>query len=73
MGRKVDLDDVVDAAGVAEIIGLGRASHVSTYRNRYDNFPTPVLDLGAGRCPMWLRSEVVAWDEQRRKHRRSTP
>lgn len=72
MGRMVDLDDIIDSAGVADVVGLSRASNVSTYRNRYDDFPEPVLGAD-GRCPMWLRSEIVAWDRVRRERGRRRP
>ena len=45
-----DPADLVDAKGVAELLGLsagGRA--IPVYRSRYDDFPTPVIDLGPGR------------------------
>jgi predicted DNA-binding transcriptional regulator AlpA len=65
MGRLVDLDDITDAAGVAEIIGLSRGSNVSVYRNRYPDFPEPVVDLGTGRCLLWLRSDIQTWKRAR--------
>jgi predicted DNA-binding transcriptional regulator AlpA len=61
MGRTVDTDDLIDAAGVAAILGLSHRNSVRVYRRRYDNFPEPVVDLGAGRCLLWLRSEVESW------------
>lgn len=67
MGRLVDLDDITDAAGVAEILGLSHSNSVRTYRSRYDDFPEPVLDLGSSRCRIWLRSEIRAWAETRRR------
>jgi predicted DNA-binding transcriptional regulator AlpA len=66
MGRTVDLDDITDSAGVAEILGLSHSQSVNTYRARYADFPTPVVNLGAGRCLLWLRSEVEAWKGSRR-------
>lgn len=65
MGRQVDLDDITDTTGVAEILGLSHRSTVRQYRARHDDFPAPVLDLGAGRCLLWLRSDVEEW---RRRH-----
>lgn len=61
MPRKVDPDDLVDAATVAELLGLGNRQSVSTYRARYADFPTPVVDLGPRRAMLWLRPEVEAW------------
>jgi predicted DNA-binding transcriptional regulator AlpA len=65
MGRKVDLDDITDAGGVAEMIGLSHRQSVRVYRRRYPDFPPPVLELGGGRCLMWLRSDVDAWMRRR--------
>lgn len=69
MGRLVDLDDITDAAGAAEIIGLRHRENVATYRGRYPDFPTPVLNLGAGRCLLWLRSDIEAWKAGRARAR----
>ena len=69
MGRTVDLDDVLDATAVASIIGLADARSVSTYRNRFADFPPPVLMSNGGRCQFWLRQEVEAWQAMRRSDR----
>jgi len=61
MGRRLDADDLVDAHGVAELLGLSQRNTVSLYQRRYAEMPRPVIDLGRGRCKMWLRSEVVEW------------
>jgi len=61
----VDTADLIDARGVAEVLGLSHPNSVSTYQHRYPDMPRPVVDLGEGRCKMWLRSEVVSWDQRR--------
>ncbi len=61
MGRRLDADDLVDAHGVAELLGLSQRNTVSLYQRRYAEMPRPVIDLGRGRCKMWLRSEIVDW------------
>jgi len=66
VARLVDLDDIIDSAGVAEHLGLSHSNSVGTYRSRYADFPPPVLDLGSGRCLLWLRSEVEAWRRLRK-------
>ncbi len=66
MGRQVDLDDITDSTGVAEILGLAQHNSVRTVRNRNPDFPSPVLNLGKGRCLLWLRSEVKAWQASRK-------
>lgn len=65
MGRLVDLDDITDSAGAAEIVGLKHRNHISLYRERYSDFPAPVVNLGNGRCLLFLRSELEAWKRTR--------
>ena len=69
MGRTVDLDDVLDAAAVASIIGVADARSVSTYRSRFADFPAPVLMSNGGRCQFWLRQDVEAWQAKRQSER----
>jgi predicted DNA-binding transcriptional regulator AlpA len=61
MGRKVDVDDLIDTHSVAQIIGLAHRNTVSEYQARYEDMPRPVVDLGTGRSKLWLRSEVERW------------
>jgi glutathione-regulated potassium-efflux system ancillary protein KefG len=65
VGRIIDASDVIDAQGVAELLGLAQRNTVSSYQRRYPGMPRPVIDLGQGRCKLWLRSEVVAWEQHR--------
>jgi glutathione-regulated potassium-efflux system ancillary protein KefG len=62
----VDTDDLVDSTEVAEILGLSSARAVSVYRNRYEDFPRPVVVRAGGRLLLWLRSDVAHWSDQRR-------
>ena len=62
---QLSLDDLVDARGVAELLGLSQPNSVSTYQHRYSDMPRPVLDLGEGRCKLWLKQEVEAWTRLR--------
>lgn len=64
-GRWVDLDDLIDAQGVADVLGLAQRNTVSLYQRRYPDMPRPVVDLGSGRCRMWLRSEIEDWARAR--------
>jgi predicted DNA-binding transcriptional regulator AlpA len=66
VGRHIDTDDVIDATGMAALLGLSQRNTVSLYQRRYPSMPRPVIDLGQGRCKLWLRSEVEDW---RSKHR----
>lgn len=62
---KVETEDLIDAHGVAELLGLAHANSVSTYQRRYSEMPRPVVDLGRGRCKMWLQTEIESWNKQR--------
>ena len=66
MVRMMDLDDLVDSRGVAEILGLAQHQSVSVYRRRYTDFPAPAVDMGSGRCLLWVRADVVKWAARRR-------
>ena len=65
---KVRTEDLIDAHGVAELLGLAQPNSVSTYQHRYSDMPRPVVDLGSGRCKMWLSSEIVAWAKKTGRH-----
>ena len=60
----VDSDNLIDAAGVADILGLnshaGRNA-VSVYERRYPDMARPVLNLGANRARLWSRSAILEW------------
>jgi hypothetical protein len=61
MGRRVDVDELVDARDVAGILGLTHRNTVSEYQTLYDDMPRPVIDLGRGRPKLWLRHEIERW------------
>ena len=65
MGRKVDIDELIDAQGVADMLGLAQRNTVSLYQRRYPDMPRPVIDLGKGRCKMWIATEVEQWCSRR--------
>lgn len=59
---RIDTEDLVDSAEVADIIGLaGGAKAVSVYRSRYRDFPEPVLVKAGGRLHLWRRQDVELW------------
>ena len=60
----VDPTDLLDAHEVAALLGLARRQAVSTYRHRYSDFPSPVIEKS--RCVLWLRSDVEQWQARRR-------
>lgn len=65
MVGNVDPGDLIDAQAVAELLGLAQRNTVSAYQRRYPAMPRPVVDLGQGRCKLWLRSEVEQWHAER--------
>ena len=67
MTPQVNTEDLVDAHGVAEILGLSHPNSVSTYLRRYDDMPKPVLDLGPGRPRLWLKPEIDEWASKRQR------
>jgi hypothetical protein len=58
--RLLDANDFIDAHGIAELLGLAQRNTVSAYQRRYPTMPRPVVDLGQGRCKLWLKSEIEA-------------
>jgi predicted DNA-binding transcriptional regulator AlpA len=71
----VAIDDLLDARGVAELLGLAHYNTVSVYQHRYADMPRPVLDLGKDRIKLWLRPEIQRWAAERpaRRGRREKP
>lgn len=65
MGPKVDTSDLVSASEVAHLLGLAQHNSVTTYLNRYVDFPRPVITKSGGHIRLWLRSDVVSWRSRR--------
>ena len=61
MAPKVATEDLIDAQGVADVLGLSHRNTVSQYQRRYSDMPRPILDLGQGRVKLWLRPEMEEW------------
>ena len=57
----VRTEDLIDAQGVADVLGLAQRSSVSVYQHRYPGMPRPVLYLGPGRPMLWLKPEIESW------------
>jgi len=68
---RVYLDELVDTAEVAAILGLSRSNNVSMYRARYPAFPAPVLDSGPGHPAWWVRADIERWNADRGPVRRN--
>ena len=61
MSPRVATEDLVDAQGVADILGLSHRNTVFQYQRRYHDMPQPVVDLGEGRVKLWLRPQIERW------------
>ncbi len=73
MSPLVSTEDLIDARGVAEVLGLSHPNNVSVYQHRYVDMPRPVIDLGRGRCKLWLRPDVLAWADALQENGRTRP
>lgn len=73
MSPRVATEDLLDAQGVAGVLGLSHRNTVFQYQRRYDDMPRPVLDLGDGRVKLWLRPEVERWWDAHVKSGRTRP
>jgi predicted DNA-binding transcriptional regulator AlpA len=69
MGRLIDIEDLIDAHDVAEMLGLAHSTAVHLYQNRYPEMPRPVLDRGGRRARLWLRTEIADWNNARDRKR----
>jgi len=65
VGPSIDTDDLVDAQGVADMLGLSLRNAVSEYQRRYPDMPRPIVDLGPGRPLLWSRSAMLAWAREK--------
>jgi predicted DNA-binding transcriptional regulator AlpA len=59
MGKKVDVDDLVDAREVAEMLGLSSPRAVAVYASR--GLPEPIIDRGPNTAKLWLRQDIERW------------
>jgi glutathione-regulated potassium-efflux system ancillary protein KefG len=73
MSRKVAIDELLDAHGVAELLDLSHTNTVSVYQHRYEDMPRPVIDLGKGRVKLWLRPEIESWAAEQSARGRRRP
>lgn len=69
----VRTEDLVDAHGVADLLGLSHRNSVSLYQRRYADMPRPVVELGSGRIKLWLRSEIESWASEPHGRGRTRP
>jgi hypothetical protein len=61
---RVNTEDLVDAQGVADLLGLSHRNTVFQYQRKYSDMPRPAIDLGNGRVKLWLRPQIERWAVQ---------
>jgi len=61
MSPTVKTEDLIDAQGIADLLGLAQRNTISVYQRRYPGMPRPIVILGGGRTMLWLRSEIESW------------
>ena len=65
MGRRIDVEDLLTATEVADLLGFSMRQVVSTYARRYNSFPRPTVVKSNGHTQLWAREDVEEWDRQR--------
>lgn len=68
MGRTVDVDDLIDAQGVADLLNLSQRNTVSLYQKRYPDMPRPVIHFEKSRVRIWSRSAIEEWARSTGRH-----
>ena len=69
MGKKIDVDDLIDAREVAEMLGLSSPRAVAVYSSR--GLPEPIVDRGPNTAKLWLRQDIDRWLRERTGSRSS--
>jgi predicted DNA-binding transcriptional regulator AlpA len=64
MSPRVNTEDLIDAAEVAQLLGFARRNAVSLYQRRYEDMPRPVVVRSNGKTMLWLRPEIVKWGKK---------
>jgi hypothetical protein len=59
VGRKVDADQLVGAAEIADRLGVARPQVVHLWRTRYPDFPEPVAQLR--QALVWYWPDIERW------------
>jgi hypothetical protein len=59
VGRKVDVDDLVGAAEIADRLGVAYVETIHSWRRRHPDFPQPVAQLR--QALIWSWPDVAAW------------
>ncbi len=69
MGKKVDVDDLIDAKEVARMLGLSSSRAVAVYSTR--GLPEPIINRGPNTAKLWLRQDIERWLKERTSSSRS--
>jgi hypothetical protein len=59
MARRVDVDDLVGTAEIAERLGAAHPELIHDWRRRYPDFPAPVARLRIGF--IWSWPDIAKW------------
>jgi len=59
VGRKIDVDELVGTAEIAQRLGARNPELVHDWRRRHPDFPQPVARLKIGFVWVWL--DIEAW------------
>ena len=59
VGRSVEVEDLIDAQGIADRLGLAQRQTINSWIARYPDFPAPLGTWGGAR--IWEWPQVEAW------------
>lgn len=59
MGRRLDVDQLVGAAEIADRLGVSNSQVIHVWRYRHPDFPQPVTTLKT--AMIWYWPDVRAW------------
>lgn len=60
VGRRINVDDLIDSSEVAKLLGLGSLQAVAVYLSR-GPIPAAVVDREPHRARLWLRQDINRW------------
>jgi len=59
VGRKVDVDDLVGAAEIADRLDIAHRETIHVWRRRYPDFPAPIAELRG--VLIWSWPDLERW------------
>ena len=59
MGRRVDVDQLVGAAEIADRLGVSNSQVIHVWRGRHPDFPKPIMKLKT--AMIWYWPDVENW------------